>query len=157
MSLVEASELCVERFAANCANTALASSILWGIARSAFGCASASSSYNAVGLFANTGSVLFWTAATLASRHTTGAMTSSISESIGKGLHCHFCLKWDMLLPFTRYKVYTCLAINALRVVQPFTASLQVAFFCQSIVYEFPIYIGSLFVVFAALLLCVLL
>jgi hypothetical protein len=79
--------------AADRANTTSVSSIRWGPARSAFDHASASSGCGAVWLFADGGSVSSQTAAALASRHTTGAGTSSISESIGEGLRCHFCLK----------------------------------------------------------------
>src|SRR6266853_5190903 len=93
VSLVKASRLCTGRFAANRANTTSASLIQWGTARSAFDCTSASSGCGTVGLFADAGSVLSQTAATLASRHTTGAATSSILESIGEGLCCRFCLK----------------------------------------------------------------
>src|SRR6266853_3447663 len=51
-----------------------------------------------------------------------------------------------MLPPFAGY-VHTFLTTNASRVVQPFAESLRVAFFRQSIVCEFPVYTGSLFVV----------
>jgi hypothetical protein len=79
--------------AADRADTTSASSIRWGPARSVFDRASASSGCGAVGLFADGGSVSSRTAAALTSRHTTGAAISSISESIGEGLRCRFCLK----------------------------------------------------------------
>ena len=146
MSLVEASRLCIGRFAADRANTTSVFLIRWSTARSAFDCASASSGYGTVGLFADASSVSSQTAAALAIRHTTRATTSSILESISEGLCCRFCLKRDMLPPFARY-VYTFLTMNALRVVQPFAASLWVVFFHQSVVCELLVYIGNLFVV----------
>ncbi len=96
-SLVEASGFGVGRFAANRANTASKLSIRWGSARSAIDHASASSGHGVERLFANGGSGSSWAriAATLASGN-----ISSISESIGEGLHCHFISEMRMLPEF---------------------------------------------------------
>src|SRR6266851_6992638 len=96
-SLVEASGFGAGRFAANRANTTSKLLIQWGSARSAIDRASASSSHGMEGLFANggSGSSQARIAAALASRN-----ISSISESIGEGLHCRFIPEMRMLPEF---------------------------------------------------------
>src|SRR5216683_107421 len=99
-SLVEASGFGAGRFAANRANTTSKLSIWWGSARSAIDHASASSGRGMEGLFANEGSGLSWAqiAAALASGN-----ISSISESIGEGLRCHFIPEMRTLPELIKY------------------------------------------------------